>query len=69
MSSGEKTHGKGNTGDRADRKPSPIDVVDGKVNVLLQAYISRAQVQDFALVSDMAYVAQVSAIWSDVGRL
>ncbi|CAE6438748.1 unnamed protein product [Rhizoctonia solani] len=56
--SGEKTHGKGKTGDAAGRKPSPIDTVDGKVNVLLQAYISKAQVQDFALVSDMAYVAQ-----------
>ncbi|KAK4050583.1 putative steryl acetyl hydrolase mug81 [Microbotryomycetes sp. JL221] len=30
----------------------------GKVNVLLQAYISRAYVEDFALVSDTAYVAQ-----------
>ncbi|EUC57708.1 activating signal cointegrator 1 complex subunit 3, putative [Rhizoctonia solani AG-3 Rhs1AP] len=56
--SGEKTYGKGKTGDGTDRKPSPIDTVDGKVNVLLQAYISKAQVQDFALVSDMAYVAQ-----------
>lgn len=32
-----------------------------KVNILLQAYISRAYVEDFALVSDSAYVAQVSA--------
>ncbi|CAE6454479.1 unnamed protein product [Rhizoctonia solani] len=56
--SGEKTYGKGKAGDGTDRKPSPIDTVDGKVNVLLQAYISKAQVQDFALVSDMAYVAQ-----------
>ncbi|CAE6500996.1 unnamed protein product [Rhizoctonia solani] len=55
---GEKTHGKGKTGDGAERKPSPIDTVDGKVNVLLQAYISKAQIQDFALVSDMGYVAQ-----------
>ncbi|KAM0787951.1 hypothetical protein ACM66B_006155 [Microbotryomycetes sp. NB124-2] len=30
----------------------------GKVNVLLQAYISRAYIDDFALVSDSAYVAQ-----------
>ena len=30
----------------------------GKVNVLLQAYISRANIEDFALVSDSAYVAQ-----------
>ncbi|CUA70241.1 hypothetical protein RSOLAG22IIIB_00592 [Rhizoctonia solani] len=55
---GEKAHRKGKNGDGTDRKPSPIDTVDGKVNVLLQAYISKAQVQDFALVSDMAYVAQ-----------
>lgn len=30
----------------------------GKVNVLLQAYISRAYIDDFALVSDTGYVAQ-----------
>lgn len=30
----------------------------GKVNILLQAYISKAYVEDFALVSDMGYVAQ-----------
>ncbi|GAA6042641.1 hypothetical protein JCM8097_008262 [Rhodosporidiobolus ruineniae] len=30
----------------------------GKVNVLLQTYISRAYVDDFALVSDMGYVSQ-----------
>lgn len=33
----------------------------GKVNVLLQAYISRAYVEDFALVSDLGYVAQNAA--------
>ncbi|KAH7343854.1 Sec63 Brl domain-containing protein [Rhizoctonia solani] len=55
---GEKSYGKGKTGDAAGRKPSPIDTVDGKVNVLFQAYISKAPIQDFALVSDMAYVAQ-----------
>ncbi|KAI9141161.1 Sec63 Brl domain-containing protein [Paraphysoderma sedebokerense] len=32
----------------------------GKVNILLQEYISRAQVDDFSLVSDTAYVAQNS---------
>jgi len=32
----------------------------GKVNVLLQGHISRAYVEDFALVSDTAYAAQVS---------
>ncbi|KAF9008935.1 Sec63 Brl domain-containing protein [Cyathus striatus] len=30
----------------------------GKVNILLQAFISRISVDDFALISDMAYVAQ-----------
>jgi len=30
----------------------------GKVNILLQAYISRRLVDDFALISDIAYVAQ-----------
>lgn len=32
----------------------------GKVNILLQSYISRAPIDTFSLVSDMAYVAQVS---------
>ncbi|KAJ2403754.1 activating signal cointegrator 1 complex subunit 3 [Coemansia sp. RSA 2526] len=35
-----------------------IDSTSGKTNVLLQANISRATLQDFALVSDSAYVAQ-----------
>ena len=33
----------------------------GKVNILLQTYVSRGAVDSFSLVSDMAYVAQVSA--------
>ncbi|OAV93943.1 hypothetical protein PTTG_08603 [Puccinia triticina 1-1 BBBD Race 1] len=33
----------------------------GKVSILLQAHVSRAFVEDFALVSDTAYVAQNSA--------
>ena len=33
----------------------------GKTNVLLQAYISHAKLEDFALVSDSAYVAQNAA--------
>ncbi|OQV03667.1 Helicase conserved domain-containing protein isoform 2 [Cladophialophora immunda] len=32
-----------------------------KTNILLQSYISRAKLEDFALVSDLAYVAQNSA--------
>ncbi|KAF9483938.1 Sec63-domain-containing protein [Pholiota conissans] len=34
------------------------DTSAGKVNILLQGYISRELVDDFSLVSDMAYVAQ-----------
>ncbi|KAG8886513.1 hypothetical protein FRB97_003024 [Tulasnella sp. 331] len=34
------------------------DTSQGKVNILLQAHISKAYVEDFALVSDMAYTAQ-----------
>ncbi|KAH0840053.1 hypothetical protein J3R83DRAFT_1020 [Lanmaoa asiatica] len=34
------------------------DTSQGKVNILLQTFISRLPVQDFALVSDTAYVAQ-----------
>ena len=37
------------------------DVASTKTNVLLQSYISRARVDDFALVSDSAYVAQNAA--------
>ncbi|KAI0282301.1 Sec63-domain-containing protein [Russula aff. rugulosa BPL654] len=36
---------------------APYDV-EGKVNILLQGYISRIPVEDFALVSDMHFVAQ-----------
>jgi len=31
----------------------------GKVNILLQTYISQGRVDNFSLVSDQAYVAQV----------
>ncbi|KAI8066325.1 Sec63 Brl domain-containing protein [Gongronella butleri] len=34
------------------------DSTHGKVNILLQSYISNAYIDDFALVSDCAYVAQ-----------
>ncbi len=33
----------------------------GKVNILLQTYISRGNIDSFSLVSDSAYVAQVTA--------
>ena len=35
-----------------------VDNPYGKVNILLQAYISRAELKNFALVSDAAYVAK-----------
>lgn len=38
-----------------------IDVPSAKTNILLQSYISRARLEDFALVSDSAYVAQNAA--------
>ncbi|PWN54230.1 Sec63-domain-containing protein [Violaceomyces palustris] len=38
--------------------PGGVETSPGKVNILLQAYISRTYVEDFALVSDSAYVAQ-----------
>jgi antiviral helicase SLH1 len=37
------------------------DSSHAKTNILLQSYISRAKLEDFALVSDLAYVAQQSA--------
>ena len=37
------------------------DVAHAKTNILLQSYISRAHLEDFALVSDSAYVAQNAA--------
>lgn len=35
---------------------------EGKVNILLQTYISKQLVENFSLVSDMSYVAQVSCM-------
>ena len=37
------------------------DIAHAKTNILLQSYISRARLEDFALVSDSAYVAQNAA--------
>lgn len=37
------------------------DLAHAKTNILLQSYISRARVEDFALVSESAYVAQNAA--------
>ncbi|KAF3939723.1 hypothetical protein ABW19_dt0207732 [Dactylella cylindrospora] len=38
-----------------------LDTAHGKTNVLLQSYISRSNIDDFALFSDSAYVAQNAA--------
>ncbi|KAK9453183.1 Sec63 Brl domain-containing protein [Dipodascopsis uninucleata] len=38
-----------------------VDTSNGKINILLQSYISRAPIDSFSLVSDCAYVAQNSA--------
>ncbi|KAL8917735.1 MAG: hypothetical protein Q9208_007787 [Pyrenodesmia sp. 3 TL-2023] len=38
-----------------------IDTAPAKTNILLQSYISRARLEDFALVSDSAYVSQNAA--------
>ena len=49
---------------RLKEEASPCDVAGGidtahaKTNILLQSYISRARLEDFALVSDSAYVSQ-----------
>lgn len=34
----------------------------GKINILLQTYISRGEVDSFSLISDLSYVAQVSLL-------
>lgn len=33
--------------------------IHGKVNILLQTYLSRGHVKSFSLISDLAYIAQV----------
>ena len=46
--------------EKTNTEPEVLFTREGKVNVLLQGYISWAVVEDFALVSDMHYVAQNS---------
>ena len=46
-----------------------IENAHGKVNVLLQTFISRASIDSFSLVSDMTYVAQVSVLNANKGSL
>ena len=45
----------------ADLSQGGTDTSQGKVNILLQAYISKAYIEDFALVSDTGFVQQVRA--------
>jgi len=47
-----------NKPEKANVEPEVLFTRQGKVNVLLQGYISWAIVEDFALVSDIQYVAQ-----------
>ena len=51
------------TGSDKDEGKEQQKIVENhaKTNILLQSYISRARVEDFALVSDTAYVAQNAA--------
>lgn len=44
----------------ADEKEQKVIENHAKTNILLQSYISRAKLEDFALVSDLGYVAQNS---------
>ena len=39
--------------------PGGVENTYGKVNILMQSYISRQYLDSFSLVSDQAYVAQV----------
>ena len=39
--------------------PGGVENTYGKVNILLQSYVSRQYLDSFSLVSDQAYVAQV----------
>ena len=55
--SAPKAMGQGKT----DGKEQKVIENHAKTNILLQSYISRAQLEDFALVSDSAYVAQNAA--------
>ena len=49
----DKRFGKGGKADERN-----VVTSQGKVNILLQSYISKARIEDFALVSDSGYVAQ-----------
>lgn len=40
--------------------PEGVDTIVGKVNILLQAYLSRSRLECFSLISDAMFVHQVS---------
>ena len=48
--------------------PGGVENTYGKVNILLQSYVSRQYLDSFSLVSDQAYVAQVCYIHVYVTR-
>lgn len=43
--------------------PGGIEHTPGKVNVLLQSYISGTRLESFSLISDSAYIIQVKIIF------
>ncbi|KAB0398837.1 hypothetical protein E2I00_005247, partial [Balaenoptera physalus] len=45
--------------------PGGVENSYGKINILLQTYISRGEVDSFSLISDSAYVAQIMKISSE----
>jgi pre-mRNA-splicing helicase BRR2 len=53
-----------------DRVPIPVkeslEDLSAKINVLLQAYISRLKLEGLSLSSDMAYIIQVAPFFSSV---
>ena len=57
----EVEDGKRTEMDSGDQGEQKIIQNHAKTNILLQSYISRARIEDFALVSDSAYVAQNAA--------
>ncbi|RMZ83373.1 hypothetical protein DV737_g1644, partial [Chaetothyriales sp. CBS 132003] len=57
----EVEDGKRTETDGGDKGEQKIIQNHAKTNILLQSFISRARVEDFALVSDSAYVAQNAA--------
>ena len=55
---GKGQRGVGTKANKEDEKEQKLIENHAKTNILLQSYISRAKLEDFALVSDSAYVAQ-----------